>query len=286
MNTGTQHSAGRLAAGTTMDRLELRVRDMETMVRYYTEGVGLVPLRTEPGAAVLGLGGTEVLRLSEAKDLRPGRSGDAGLFHTAVLFDSAAALARSMESMLTKVPQTYTGAGDHLVSRAFYFTDPEGNGVELYHDRPRDEWRWDNGQVQMATLWLDPVDFVRTNYADGDLSGVLGHVHLQVGDVASARDFYVDTLGFDATAEFGSSALFVSAGGYHHHMAMNVWNSAGAGPRLNTLGMGVVDIIVPTEDELLAARDRLEARGVDSTLDGGSLTVLDPWRNELRLRVG
>ncbi|WP_461108182.1 VOC family protein [Tessaracoccus terricola] len=284
--TTTQHSQDKLAAETTMDRLELRVRDMETMVKYYTEGVGLTPLRTEPGAAVLGLGGNEVLRLSEAKDLRPGRSGDAGLFHTAVLFDTPAALAKSMESMLTKVPQTYTGAGDHLVSRAFYFTDPEGNGVELYHDRPREEWKWNNGQVQMATLWLDPIDFVQTNYSDDELGGVLGHVHLQVGDVATARDFYVDTLGFDATAELGNSALFVSAGGYHHHMAMNVWNSAGAGPRLNTLGMGVVDIIVPTEDEVLAAKNRVEARGIETTFDGRSLSVLDPWRNELRLHVG
>lgn len=287
MTSTAQHSQDKLAAGTAMDRLELRVRDMDKMLRYYTEGVGLAPMRTETGAAVLGLGGTEVLRLSESKDLRPGRSGDAGLFHTAVLFDTPGALARSMESMLTKVPRTYTGAGDHLVSRAFYFTDPEGNGVELYHDRPREEWKWVDGQVQMATLWLDPVDFVRSNHDDGDgLSGELGHVHLQVGDVATAREFYVDTLGFDATAEFGNSALFVSAGGYHHHMAMNVWNSAGAGPRLNTLGMGVVDIVVPTEDEVLAAKNRVEARGLAATFDGRSLSVLDPWRNELRLHVG
>ncbi|MCC2592250.1 VOC family protein [Tessaracoccus sp. OS52] len=279
-------STDKLAAETTMDRLELRVRDMDTMLKYYTDGVGLAPLRTEPGSAVLGLGGTEVLRLTEAKDLRPGRSGDAGLFHTAVLFDSPAALARSMESMLTKVPQTYTGAGDHLVSRAFYFTDPEGNGVELYHDRPRDEWQWDGGHVRMATLWLDPIDFVRSNYSEAELAGELGHVHLQVGDVPTAKQFYVDALGFDETASFGNSALFVSAGGYHHHMAMNVWNSAGAGPRLNTLGMGVVDILVPSDDELQAVRDRLAARGIPSEFDGRTVGVLDPWRNELRLRVG
>lgn len=278
----------RLAAETAMGTLELRVRDMDVMLDYYTNGVGLTPLRSESGAAVLGLGDTEIVRLTEARDLRPARSGDAGLFHTAVLFDDAASLARSMESMLTKYSRTYTGAGDHLVSRAFYFNDPEGNGVELYHDRPRDEWEWSaDGQVRMATLWLDPIDFVQTNFDDANkLSGVLGHVHLQVGDVKTARDFYVDTLGFDRTAELGNSALFVSAGGYHHHMAMNVWNSAGAGPRLNTLGMGKVDIVVPTADELQATRDRLVARGVSSDFDGKTLEVLDPWRNELRISVG
>lgn len=277
----------KLAAATTMGTLELRVRDMAKMLDYYTDGVGLVGLRDEPGAAILGLGETEIVRLSESKELRPARSGDAGLFHTAVLFETPAQLAASMASMLTKHAHTYIGAGDHLVSEAFYFTDPEGNGVELYHDRPREQWQWNNGQVRMATLHIDPVAFVQTHYSEIDrAAGVLGHVHLQVGDIARARDFYVDALGFDATATMGNSALFVSAGGYHHHMAMNVWNSAGAGPRLNTLGMGVVDITVPDGEELSQVQQRMTERAIPTTFDGRTLSVLDPWRNELRLSVG
>ncbi len=276
----------KLAAATTVGTLELRVRDMTTMLAYYTDGIGLEPLRHASGAVVLGLGNREIVTLTESTDLRPARAGEAGLFHTAVLFDDAGALARSLVSMFTKHASTYIGSADHLVSEAFYFTDPEGNGVELYHDRPRDQWQWDGNHVRMATLWLDPEEFVRKHRTEqAGAGGMLGHVHLQVGDIATAHGFYVDALGFDETARLGGQALFVSAGGYHHHMAMNVWNSAGAGPRQNTLGLGVVDILVPSADELDAVAERMRGRGVDVRDDGRTLSVLDPWRNELRLSV-
>jgi len=281
-----------LHADTHMGRLELRVRDMPGMLAYYTEGVGLEPLADEPGALTLGHGGTPIVRLTESRELRPSRRSDAGLFHTAVLYAELPALAATLVRMYERYPHTYAGTGDHLVSQAFYFTDPEGNGVELYHDRPRDQWQWHGNQVQMATLYIDPAEFVSTHLAGVDPTALpptqaeLGHVHLQVGDIASAKAFYVDALGFDQTAALGGSALFVAAGGYHHHMAMNVWNSAGAGPRQNTLGMGVVDILVPTVEELAKADERLRFAGHRPTLDGRTLTVLDPWRNEIRLAVG
>ena len=271
-----------------MGTLELRVRDMATMLAYYTDGVGLVPLTDAPGAVTLGLGQRPIVRLTEAKDLRAAPRSAAGLFHTAVVFDDLPDLARTLVSMYTKYPETFAGTGDHLVSQAFYFTDPEGNGVELYHDRPRSEWQWHGNQVQMATLYIDPEQFIRTHLTEQPASqaGSLGHVHLQVGDIASAQRFYVDALGFDQTFLMGSQALFVSAGGYHHHMAMNVWNSAGAGPRTSTLGMGVVDIVVPSVDEVAAADERLRTAGFATTHDGRTLSVLDPWRNEIRLAAG
>ncbi|MHA7861546.1 VOC family protein [Tessaracoccus sp. Y36] len=274
-----------LAPETRMGRLELRVRDLKQQLAFYTDGVGLVPLSDEPGAVTLGLGQTPIVRLTESRDLRSAPRSAAGLFHTAVLYNELPDLARTLVSMYTKYPETYAGTGDHLVSQAFYFTDPEGNGVELYHDRPRDEWTWIGDQVQMSTLYIDPEKFVRTHLTDQPTSqaGELGHVHLQVGDVASAQKFYVDALGFNQTFLLGGQALFVSAGGYHHHMAMNVWNSAGAGPRTNTLGMGVVDILVPTVDEVAKADERLRAAGFTGSHDGRTLTVLDPWRNEIRL---
>lgn len=281
-----------LAADTRMGRLELRVRDMGSQLAFYTDGVGLTPIADEPGAVTLGLAGTPVVRLTEAKDLRPARRGEAGLFHTAVVFKELPALARALVSLYQKYPETYTGTGDHLVSQAFYFTDPEGNGVELYHDRPREEWTWQGGQVQMATLYIDPAQFIQKHLGGVDpaalpaAEGELGHVHLQVGDIASAQEFYVDALGFDQTFLLNGQALFVSAGGYHHHMAMNVWNSAGAGPRENTLGMGVVDILVPTAEELAKADERLRFAGHTPTFDGQTLTAHDPWRNEIRLQVG
>lgn len=281
-----------LHADTHMGRLELRVRDMTTMLAFYTRGVGLEPLADEPGSVTLGHAGKPIVRLTESKDLRPARRTDAGLFHTAVLYEDLAPLAAALVRLYQQYPQTYAGTGDHLVSQAFYFTDPEGNGVELYHDRPRDQWEWTGSEVRMATLYIDPADFVSKHLTGVDPASLpaaratLGHVHLQVGDVASAQEFYVDALGFDRTAALGNSALFVSAGGYHHHMAMNVWNSRGAGPRQNTLGMGVVDILVPTTEELMKTDERLRTAGHSPSFDGRTLTALDPWRNEIRLAVG
>lgn len=268
-----------------MGTLELRVRDMYRQLAFYTDGVGLAPLADGPGSVTLGLGDTPIVQLTESKELRSAPRSAAGLFHTAVLFNELPDLARTLVSMYTKYAETYAGTGDHLVSQAFYFTDPEGNGVELYHDRPRDQWQWNNGQVAMDTLHIDPKKFISEHLTEEPTSqaGTLGHVHLQVGDIATARAFYVDALGFDQTLNFGGSALFVAAGGYHHHMAMNVWNSAGAGPRASTLGMGVVDVVVPTVEEVDAAAARLKDAGFATTHDGRTLTVLDPWRNEIRL---
>ena len=281
-----------------MGRLDLRVADLPAMLRFYVDGIGLFPIAEENGGVVLGLGSTPVVTLTHSPDLRPASRGSAGLFHTAIVFDDEAALAAAMLSMLRQYPQHYTGAADHLVSQAFYFDDPGGNGVELYVDRPRSSWQWDGGRVRMATLPIDVAGFVQRHLTpqgaallddEGvgalNLPGSLGHVHLQVGDVASARAFYVDALGFDETAAYGDQALFVSAGGYHHHMAMNTWNSAGAGLRAKTLGLGQVDILVPSPAELERVRERLAGHGITSQFDGDRLAIRDPWGNAIALAV-
>lgn len=288
-----------LAPETRMGRLALKVADLPTMIDFYVNGVGLFPLAEEDGGVVLGLGSTPIITLTHSPDLRPASRRSAGLFHTAILFDDEAALAAAMLSMMQKYRQHYTGAGDHLVSQAFYFNDPEGNGVELYADRPRSEWQWDGGRVRMATLPIDVVGFIQRHLTpqaaallddDGvgalNLPGSLGHVHLQVGDVASAREFYVNALGFAETAMYGDQALFVSAGGYHHHMAMNTWNSLGSGTRASTLGLGQVDIVVPTLEEIERTKERLAGHGISSGFDGATLTTRDPWGNEIALATG
>lgn len=296
MSTMTESVArpaeGRLSDATSMGHVELRVRNRDAVLDFYTRGVGLTPLWERGGQIALGLGGREVVRLVHAPDLRPSPSNAAGLFHTAILFDAPSQLAASLVRMFRAYPERYVGSGDHLVSEAFYFADPEGNGVELYVDRPREQWTWTDGLVRMDTLALDPAAFVREHLgADAALveqdvpefSAAVGHVHLQVGDIATAEKFYVDTLGFAKTSVLGSSALFVSAGGYHHHMAMNTWNSAGAGPRSSGLGLGVVDIRVPGTDEVRTVAARLAAHGVVHRMEGELLRVEDPWRNELRI---
>jgi catechol 2,3-dioxygenase len=293
------HHQDRLAADTAMGPVTLLVGDLDLQLRYYRDVLGLQALdrpddRIEgvgrPDVVVLGRGTRPVLVLRHTPDLPPTRRGQAGLFHTAILFDTHAALAATLASVAARAPRTYVGSADHLVSEAFYLTDPEGNGVELYRDRARDQWRYDEqGRVVMDALRLDPDDFIRAHVTEAALAApagrpVVGHVHLQVGDVPAARAFYVDALGFDVTAEW-HGALFVSAGGYHHHIAVNTWNSAGAGPRASSLGLGEVTLEVPGLDDVGALRERLTAHGVAVRDDGATLTFDDPWRNAVRVRT-
>jgi catechol 2,3-dioxygenase len=291
-----------LPSETSMGTVTLLVGDLDVMTRYYRDIVLLDVMRAEGNEVVLGRHGVELLLLRHDPSLPPGSPRSAGLFHTAILFESRAALAAALASVAVKAPGTYAGAGDHDVSEAFYFTDPEGNGVELYFDRPRSSWEWMGGQVKMGTKWLDPNRFLAEHLTDDAreliataerptvstpaLAGaVVGHVHLQVGDVATARGFYVDRLGFEETTSLGNQALFVSAGGYHHHMAMNTWNSAGAGPRVPALGLGTVDIVVPTTEQVASVNARLTAHGVPTRHDGAVLRVNDPWNNLIEIRA-
>jgi catechol 2,3-dioxygenase len=187
-------------------------------------------------------------------------------------------------------PGSFTGSSDHLVSQAFYFDDPEGNGVELYWDRDRSAWSWTHGQIEMSTLFLDPNAFLQEHLTEAGAEGALrdvgatvGHVHLSVGDVETAREFYVDRLGFDATSSYGDSALFVSAGGYHHHMAMNVWRSKGAGRRQPTLGLATLDIELPSADDVGELAERMRHHGIPVRDDGRTVAFDDPWSNLIRV---
>jgi catechol 2,3-dioxygenase len=291
-----------LPADSAMGAVTLRVADLDAMTAYYRDAVTLSVLAAEGGRVILGRGSTPSVILEHAPELKHASPGEAGLFHTAIVFDSQEALAAAVYSVARRAPATFTGSADHLVSQAFYFTDPEGNGVELYWDRDRSQWSWTHGQVEMDTLYLDPNAFLREHLSergaalaelpslDGGTDAdprfgdaVVGHVHLSVGDVASARAFYVDRLGFEATASLGSSALFVSAGGYHHHMAMNTWNSRGAGVRRLALGLGEVQLRLPGADDLGALTERMRHYGVPTRDDGRSVSFDDPWANVVRV---
>ena len=185
-----------------------------------------------------------------------------------------AALARWLHhAAATRLP--LQGASDHKVSEAIYLADPEGNGIEVYVDRPRSAWIASDGAIQMATDPLDLDDLAAT--ADGPWTGapdgtVVGHVHLQVGDVAQAQAFYSGTLGFPVTANYPGAA-FYGAGGYHHHLATNVWNSRGAGPRTPSTGLTSVEIMA--DGPSLAA---ITAK------TGGQITLSDPWGTQITLK--
>lgn len=287
----TAAASDRLAADTRMGAVTLRVADLDRMVAYYRDAVTLELIAHDGASAVLGRGRNPLLVLQHAPELRHATPGAAGLFHTAIVFETQHALAAALYSVATKASGTFTGSADHLVSQAFYFTDPEGNGVELYWDRERTEWSWTHGQLEMATLYLDPNAFLNEHLTPDAVESPriggahVGHVHLSVGDVESAREFYVNSLGFETTMSKGRQALFVSAGGYHHHMAMNTWNSAGAGRRAPALGLGSVDIVVPASDDLGALHERMRYVGVQTRDDGAVLSFEDPWANAITVRV-
>lgn len=284
-----------LNAQTAMDAVTLRVGDLETMSSYYTNALALEPIQERSRGTevhrVLGRGTNPMVRLISTPGLPAVDPRQAGLFHTAFLFDDAPALAATVLRAAQDPRGSFTGSSDHLVSEAFYFTDPEGNGIELYVDRGRDQWQYVGGELQMSTLYLDPNAYLEKHLTQDVVgsvakqAGAVGHVHLQVGDIATAREFYVDTLGFETTVGSIPSALFASAGGYHHHVAMNTWNSAGAGPRASQLGLGDVAITVPTRDDLDALIARLKERGLQFADDGRSVAVSDPWNTHVTIAL-
>jgi catechol 2,3-dioxygenase len=268
-----------------MGAVTLWVSDLDAMVRYYRDGVGLTLISEINGRAVLGYQNREILILEHKPAMKHASPHEAGLFHTAILFPSEAALAKSVFSVAQKYPGTFTGSADHLVSKAFYFNDPEGNGVELYWDRDRSTWSWVHGAIEMDTIYLDPNQFLKEHLPDepADESKKVGHVHLSVGSIPAAEEFYVKMLGFEKTLNLGGAALFVSAGGYHHHMAMNTWRSKGAGKRKLALGLGKVEILLENQDQVQETKERLDYYEQNSIFESGVTKVEDPWGNTISL---
>ena len=275
-----------LPANTAMGAVTLWVADLDSMIRYYRDGVGLDLISHIEGRATLGFKDRTIVILEHKPAMKYASPHEAGLFHTAILFPSEAALAKAVFSVAQKYPGNFTGSADHLVSKAFYFNDPEGNGVELYWDRNRSEWSWVHGTIEMDTIFLDPNQFLKENLTESavDEDKRVGHVHLCVGSVPAAEEFYVKMLGFEKTLNWGGQALFVSAGGYHHHMAMNTWRSKGAGKRQLALGLGNVEIKLEKKDQLEETKDRLDFHQQKTILEGDSLKVEDPWGNLITLK--
>lgn len=282
---GALPTSGTAPDGTRMDTVELLVHDLDAMTDFYRRAVTLDVLDQTGHQATLGSGEVPSIVLRQEKNLPgPDRHG-AGLYHTAILFQDQTRLASALASLAHHAGERFQGSADHFVSEAFYFSDPEGNGLEVYRDRPREQWqRTPEGGLLMGSAPLDPNRYLQ-EWFDPDAppapaSAAIGHVHLQVGDIPAARRFYEGLLGFDVILDLGT-ALFVSAGGYHHHIGMNTWHSRGAGPRAASLGLGDVRILVPTRDDIEALADRLRHGGVETADDGRTLRFGDPWGSAL-----
>lgn len=273
-----------ISTATHMDAVTLRVGDLENMSSYYATILDMDPIEEKSRGReihrVLGRNGLPLMRLVATPGLPGVDPSQAGLYHTAFLFETPAALAATVYRSARDPRSRFVGSSDHLVSEAFYFTDPEGNGIELYVDRPREAWTYTNGDVDMDTVYLDPNAYLQKHLDQEVLESnrsqpaTIGHVHLQVGDLNQAAAFYLDRIGFERTTAI-PGALFTSAGGYHHHVAMNTWHSGGAGPRAATLGLAEVSILVPEREDL----DMLVSRLGDwkHSDNGTSVTMTDPW---------
>jgi len=279
---------------TTVGLLSLTVSDLTRSLTFYTEALGFEVLEQEGTEATLGAAGTPLLLLSEQSGAAPwprDRQSHAGLYHFAILMPTRADLGRWLGHWL-QLGFPLPGQGDHLVSEALYLEDPDGHGIEIYRDRPRDQWQWIDGQVRMAA---NPVDIqgmlaeaaqARDPWEGLPAGTTLGHVHLQVGDITQAESFYHDLLGFDIVAQM-PTALFISAGGYHHHLGMNTWHSRGAGAApQGTAGLRFFTIDLPSEDARREVVARIEAAGFSAAQTGDLVVLQDPWHNTILLQVG
>lgn len=216
-----------------IETVTLRVRDLDAVSSFYRDILGLASLAETGESVTLGTGDRALLRLEGDPSLRPRSPGQAGLFHTAFLLPSRGDLARWVRHV-SAAGVRLQGASDHLVSEAIYLADPEGNGIEVYADRPPQQWRDRSGEIRMATNPLDLEALMGAAQGQGwtgfPAGGIIGHVHLQVGALDKADRFYRDALGFDIAATY-PGAHFYGSGGYHHQLAGNIWNSRDAGTR-------------------------------------------------------
>ena len=284
----TTEGSSMLGSSTRMGAVHLTVSDLGRSIEYYTEAVGLRVSDRGADRASFGVGGEELLVLVE----EPGAIssvGYTGLYHFALLVPERRQLARWLaHAARDGVP--LVGLSDHFVSEALYLADPDGHGIEIYWDRPRQLWE---GLVdtRMTTLPLDvgsllaELDDPGTEPFDGLPSGsTMGHVHLKVASLEETVSFYRDTIGFGLMAQLGQQAAFLGAGGYHHHLGANTWESAGAeAPPHGSAALRHATIVLADHTELEAVRARLLEGGWAAELRDGSLQVRDPSGNLLHL---
>jgi catechol 2,3-dioxygenase len=273
---------------TALGHVQLVVADLAGEVAFYTDVLGFRLHRREAGSALLGAGADDLLRLEERKGATRA-TGTTGLYHFAVLVSRRVDLAQ----LLRRIAESRTpvqGMVDHHTHEAVYLADPEGNGIELAWDYPRDKWPSWQDLYRLGNARLD-VERLFAELPDDDepwgglpVDTRIGHVHLHVADLAAADTFYHRVLGFDVKAKLGGAAEFVSAGGYHHHIAFNLWAGAGIPPRPDgSRGLEHFTVLLPDEVELTRVVDRVRAAGLPFEVTNHGTLVRDPSRNGVLL---
>jgi catechol 2,3-dioxygenase len=293
--------------------VHLTTANLARSVAFYETRLGLSVAARDADTASLGAGRAPFLVLHERRSAT-GVSGTTGLYHFAILVVTRGDLARALRR-LTATGTPLQGAADHGVSEALYLADPDGNGIEIYRDRPRDRWPFERGGLRMVTHRLDLEDVLRdtdsvgagvpsnvrwasgssvsgTGETDLGHAGVapdttIGHVHLHVAHLSDTREFYERVLGFTLTQQFGRSALFFAAGTYHHHIGANTWAGEGAPPPpVGAIGLDFFEVTLPTRDALSAALAAASRAGVRAEMRAEGALVVDPSGNRVLLTAG
>jgi catechol 2,3-dioxygenase len=291
--TSAQATAEVISPDTHVGTVSLTVSDPSRVAAFYEQVVGLRPVAEDDGRILLhAADGPPLIELRGDSAAPPRDPRAPGLFHLALLMPDREDLARAL-ARLGANRWPLDGASDHLVSEALYLSDPEGNGIEIYRDRPRDQWPEQDGSLAMATLPLDlenllaEIDDASQVDREAPAGTTMGHVHLQVSDLRQAEEFYVGLLGFEVTVRRYPGALFVSAGGYHHHLGLNTWHSAGSPPAPpGSAGLRSFEVVLPSADELAKVLSRVRESDLEAHRQDAATLVQDPFGNAVLLRAG
>lgn len=268
----------------------LNVRNLKRSIDFYQNVIGFKVLKEEEKRAKLTADGTTVLlTIEQPEEVLPKQPRTTGLYHFALLLPNRYELSKKLRHFI-QLRCPLQGASDHLVSEALYLADPDGNGIEIYADRPSSAWEWVNNEVSMTTVPLD----VESLLAEGEgaewvglpVGTVMGHIHLHVSDLDQANVFYTQGLGLDVVAHYGSQALFVSSGRYHHHIGLNTWNGVGVpAPPANSVGLVFYTLIFPSEVKRMEAANQLKQIGAAVKEENGVTMTTDPSGNRIHLLV-
>lgn len=280
----------RLPNETRLGRVRLQVADLDRSIAFYETVIGLRVLSRSGGVASLAPQDDEtvLVELHEKSGVRPvSRRGNIGLYHFAILLPDRPALGRFVRHLADI--GAHAGMSDHFVSEAVYLYDPDGLGIEVYADRPRSEWRVEDNQLAMTTVALNVPDLVASArgepWAGAPRGTKLGHVHLYVRDVDQAAGFYHAGLGFDKVVWGYPGALFMSAGGYHHHLGTNTWAAGAPLATDDDARLLEWELVLPDAVGVVGAANSLSAGGYEIQLDGVDLVARDPWGTQVRVRI-
>lgn len=272
---------------TFVGEVSINVMELDRAITFYQEIIGFQVLeQTERKAVLTTDGKTPLLTLEQPADVVATEGRTSGLYHFALLLPTRADLSVFLRHLLQTGYRF--GASDHYVSEALYISDPDGNGIEVYWDRPSSEWSWSNGEVAMATEPLDGESLLAESHAEWSglpADTLMGHIHLHVADLQKTDEFYVKGLGFTVVNRFGG-ALFTSTGGYHHHIGLNTWNGVGVpAPQKNSVGLNWYTLVYANEEARSKVIVQLEQIGAIVKQENDVYVTADPSGNEIHLVI-